>query len=107
MITMSVNDFLLTMAVVLLGVGGITFLAGLITLIVRVLGNETKTIANQTTKLAQKGLTDDVSGLVGNASVLIDALNSFVKTSAGVGIFMVFIGLLCMASAFGIIMQIG
>lgn len=106
MITMSVNDFLLTMAVVVLITGALTFISGIIIIIVRVLGGETKTIANQTTKLAQKGMTEDVAGLVGNASVLIDSLNGFVKTSAGLGMFLVMTGILLVAAAFGLVMQI-
>lgn len=106
MITMSVNDFLLTMAVVVLVTGALTFISGIIIIIVRVLGGETKTIANQTTKLAQKGMTEDVAGLVGNASVLIDSLNGFVKTSAGLGMFLVMTGILLVAAAFGLVMQI-
>lgn len=106
MITMSVNDFLLTMAVTVLIAGALTFLGGIIIIIVRVLGGETKTIANQTTKLAQKGMTEDVAGLVGNASVLIDSLNGFVKTSAGLGMFLVMTGILLVAAAFGLVMQI-
>jgi len=54
MFTMSVNDFVLTMAVVVLIGGVLTFLAGVIIVIVKVMGGETRTIANQTTKLAQK-----------------------------------------------------
>jgi len=106
MFTMSVNDFVLTMAVVVLIGGVLTFLAGVIIVIVKVMGGETRTIANQTTKLAQKGMTDDVAGLVGNASVLIDSLNSFVKTSAGLGMFLVLTGILLVACSFGIVMQI-
>jgi hypothetical protein len=106
MFTMSVKDFILTMAVALLAAGVITFIGGVITILVRGLGKETKMIADQTTKLAQKGLSDDVAGLVGNASVLIDSLSEFVKTSAGLGIFLVLVGILLLAAAFGLIMQL-
>jgi hypothetical protein len=106
MITMSVNDFVLTTAVAVLAAGGLTFLAGVIIVIVRVMGGETRTIANQTTKLAQKGMTDDVAGLVGNASTLIDSLNSFIKTSAGLGMFLIMIGILLVAGSFALVMQI-
>jgi len=52
-----------------------------------------QTIANQTTKLAEKGITDGVSGLVGNASLLIDALNNMAKSNTGIGIFLVFLSI--------------
>ena len=94
MIAMSVNDFILTMAVSALGMGFITFLIGVIVVVAKVMGKETQTIAAETTKLAQKGITDDVSGLVGNASVLLDSLTEFVRTAAGMGIFLVMTGIL-------------
>ncbi len=103
---MSVNDFILTMAVSALGMGFITFLIGVIVVVAKVMGKETQTIAAETTKLAQKGITDDVSGLVGNASVLLDSLKDFVRTAAGMGIFLVMTGILLMACAFVLINQI-
>ncbi len=106
MIAMSVNDFILTMAVSALGMGFITFLIGVIVVVAKVMGKETQTIAAETTKLAQKGITDDVSGLVGNASVLLDSLKEFVRTAAGMGIFLVMTGILLMACAFVLINQI-
>jgi hypothetical protein len=106
MIAMSVNDFILTMAVSALGMGFITFLIGVIVVVAKVMGKETQTIAAETTKLAQKGITDDVSGLVGNASVLLDSLKDFVRTAAGMGIFLVMTGILLMACAFVLINQI-
>ncbi len=106
MIAMSVNDFILTMAVAALGMGFITFLIGVIVVVAKVMGKDTQTIAAETTKLAQKGITDDVSGLVGNASVLLDSLKDFVRTAAGMGIFLVMTGILLMACAFVLINQI-
>ena len=70
------------------------------------MGKELQTIADQTSKLAQKGITDDVAGLVGNARTLIEALNQMVKTTAGVGIFLVIIGFVLLAAAYGLVLQI-
>jgi uncharacterized protein YoxC len=106
MFSMTVNDFLLSMAIVLV-VSGILILGiGVFTLIKKLMGKELQTIADQTTKLAQKGITDDVAGLVGNARTLIEALNQMVKTTAGVGIFLVIIGFILLAAAYGLVLQI-
>jgi len=106
MFSMTVNDFLLTMAIVLV-VSGIVILGiGVFTLIKKLMGKELQTIADQTSKLAQKGITDDVAGLVGNARTLIEALNQMVKTTAGVGIFLVIIGFVLLAAAYGLVLQI-
>jgi hypothetical protein len=71
MLSMTVNDFLLSMAAVLL-IGGVILVGvGVFILVRKLLGKELQTIADQTTKLAQKGISADISGLVGNARTLI------------------------------------
>ena len=106
MFSMTVNDFLLSMAIVLVVTGIIVLGIGVFTLIKKLMGKELQTIADQTSKLAQKGITDDVAGLVGNARTLIEALNQMVKTTAGVGIFLVIIGFILLAAAYGLVLQI-
>ena len=106
MFSMTVNDFLLTLAIVLVVCGVIILGIGVFTLIKKLMGKELQTIADQTSKLAQKGITDDVAGLVGNARTLIEALNQMVKTTAGVGIFLVMIGFILLAAAYGLVLQI-
>jgi len=61
---------------------------------------------NQTTKLAQKGITEDITGLVGNARTLIEALNDMVKTTAGVGVFLILLGIGLMGAAYALVLQI-
>ena len=106
MLAMSVNDFVLTLALVILGLGLLTFILGVIIILVKVMGKATTTIADETTKLAQKGITEEVAGLVGNASTMLDSLKGFVQTSAGMGIFLVMIGILLMAGSFVLITQV-
>jgi hypothetical protein len=106
MLSMSVNDFVLTLTLVVLGLGLLTFILGVIIILVKVLGKATTIIADETTKLAQKGITEEVAGLVGNASAMLDSLKDFVRTSAGMGIFLVMTGILMMAASFALIMQV-
>jgi hypothetical protein len=106
MFSMTVNDFLLTMACALLLCGVVILGIGVYTLIGKLMGKELRTIADQTAKIAQKGITDEISGLVGNARSLIEVLNEMVKTTAGVGIFLVILGFLLMAAAYVLVLQI-
>lgn len=106
MFSMTVDDFVLTMGVALLVAGFIFLGIGAFVLVKKLLGKDIQTIAEQTTKLAQKGITDDVTGLVGNARSLIEALNDLVKTTAGVGILMICIGLVLLGSAYALVLQI-
>jgi uncharacterized protein YoxC len=96
----------MTMALVLLAIGVIVLGIGVYTLIKKVLGKELNTIADQTVKIAQKGITDEISGLVGNARALIEVLNEMVKTTTGIGIFLVILGGLLMAGAYLLVRSI-
>ncbi len=106
MFSMTVSDFLLTMASVLLFSGVVVMGIGVITLIGKFNGKELRTIADQTTKLAQKGITEEISGLVGNARSLIEALDQMVKTTAGIGVFLVILGALLLTAAYVLVTRI-
>jgi hypothetical protein len=106
MFSITVSDFILTMAGALLIMGIITLACGVYILVSKVMGKDIQTLATQTTKLAQKGVAEDVAGLVGNASSLIDAMNQMVKTSSGIGIFLVLISFALMSASFWLVIQI-
>jgi nitrogen fixation/metabolism regulation signal transduction histidine kinase len=106
MFSMTVSDFLLSMAAVLMVVGVIVLGVGVYVLVSKMFGKDIRTIAEQTTKLAQKGITEDVTGLVGNARTLIETLNEMTKTTAGVGVFLILLGVALMAGAYALVLQI-
>ena len=97
---MTISDFILTMAVTLFVLGTVSMIAGLFTLITKLVWGDLKIIAQQTTKLAQKGIAEEITGLVGNASKLIDALNQLVKTATGIGIFLFIVGFVLIVSSY-------
>jgi hypothetical protein len=86
--------------------GMVAFVVGLLILALRTAGSDVKTLATQTARLAQKGLAEDVAGLVGNASSLLDSLNQLVRTTRGVGIFLALLGMLLMGLACWFAVQI-
>ncbi len=92
---------------VLFLVGLVTFVAGILTLTLRTsTSSDVKTLAAQTARLAQKGIAEEVAGLVGNASQLLDAMNQMVRTTRGVGMFLTILGLIIMAFACWIAIQV-
>jgi hypothetical protein len=99
------SNFIFIMAICLFILGVLSIVAGVFILIYKVMGEDLRVIANQTAKLAQKGIVDDVAGLVGNASTLVVALNQLVKTATGVGFFLNILGILLMAAAYYLIKQ--
>ncbi|HEX2979392.1 MAG TPA: hypothetical protein VHO48_03905 [Anaerolineaceae bacterium] len=106
MFPMTIPDYLLTMATGLLLMGLICIASGIILLVVKAAGQDVRTIADQTSKLAQKGLAEDVAGLVGNASALITAMNQMVRTTAGIGIFLIVAGVLMIGGSYFLVTQI-
>jgi len=92
-------EYLFIMALIVFLVGFCTFAIGVVILVKRSANRELNTLANQTAQIAQKGLTDGISGLLGNASTLITAMNDLVHTQNGVGSFLIIIGLLMVVAS--------
>lgn len=105
-LNIDIFDIKLLMVLGLFLLGAITLLVGIILLITRSAGKEVRTLATQTAKLAQKGIAEDVAGLVGNASSLLSATNELVRTSAGIGVFLAVLGVVLMAAATWLVLQI-
>ena len=99
-------DTLLIMAAALFFLGMCTLTMGLFVLVTRTMNKDIKNISNNASKMMQKGITEDISGLVGNASALLESVSSLVKTAAGVGIFLTALGLGMMASAYWLVLQV-
>ncbi len=92
---------------IVITIAGIIFLLGIICVVISIIilarqamNKNIRTIAESTAKLAQKGLVDGVSGLVGNASMLLSSLNDLTQSNTGIGIFFVFLGLVLLAVAY-------
>ena len=99
MISIPADQLMLLMAIILFILGLLGVIIGIAILVTRTASQEVRTLATQTTRLAQKGLSDDIVGLVGNTSALLDALNALVRTTAGIGVFITIVGLLMMVAS--------
>jgi hypothetical protein len=86
--------------------GMVAFIVGILILAFRTASPEVKNLATQTARLAQKGLAEDVAGLVGNASNLLEALNQLLRTTRGVGMFLMLLGMFLMGLACWFAVQI-
>ncbi len=76
---------------ILLGMA--TFAIGIFILVNRALSRDIQRLASHTARLAQKGIVEDASGLVGNASALVTALTRLVQTAAGIAATLIALGL--------------
>ncbi len=100
------SDTLLIMAAALFFLGMCTLAMGLFVLVTRTMNADLKNISSHAAKLMQKGIADEIAGLAGNASALLDTISQLVKTAAGVGIFVTTLGLGMMAAAYWIVLQV-
>ena len=91
MISLNANDFTLTLALILAVMGIITFIVGIIILAFKVKSDEFNSITEQSAKLMEKGIVEDVSEMMGNTTSLLETINQMVKTKAGIGVFLVLI----------------
>jgi Na+-transporting methylmalonyl-CoA/oxaloacetate decarboxylase gamma subunit len=94
------NQIVLIVSVIIFGMGILSLILSVIILARQAMNKDVRTIANATTSLAEKGITEGVSGLVGNASLLIDSLNELAKSNTGIGIFFVFLSLVLFAAGY-------
>ncbi len=100
------SDTLLLMAAALFFLGMCTLTMGLFVLVTRTGNRDIKAISSQTAKMVQKGIAEDMSGLVGNASALLDGVQNLVRTATGVGIFLTALGLSMMGGAYWVVLQV-
>lgn len=103
MITYDAREFIFIIATGLAILGTISIGAGILLLITRATGKAVDTIATQTARLAQKGIAEEITGLVGNASALMDALNQLSRTTAGIGFFLILGGFIMLISAYAMV----
>jgi hypothetical protein len=99
------DDLRLFMLVGMFLLGSLTFILGVAVLIIGVWGQDLRAITAQTSRIAQKGLAEEISGLVGNASNLLNTINSLVQTTTGIGVFLTIAGALLMGLAYWFILQ--
>ena len=98
-------DIIFWMSAIIFFLGMVTFILGVIVLATRTMGKDIRDLATHTSQIAQKGITNEISGLVGNASMLMNALQELVKTTTGIGLFLILIGILMMAGSYWLFSQ--
>jgi hypothetical protein len=103
----SLQDIKLVMAVGMFFLGTCTFLTGVLILVAGSWWNDLHTLTTQTSRIAQKGLTEEISGLVGNASALLTSINEMVHTTTGIGVFLTLTGFIVMLITFYLVLTLG
>ena len=98
------NTLLLTTAIMMglafFPLGLTSIIGGLLILGVGPYRHEAKLLAQQSARIGQKGLTDDITLVTQSATALVDAVNSLIKTSSGNAVVLIVVGALCEAAAY-------
>ena len=106
MIPLNLSDFQIVISVAVFILGCMCILMGAFVLIGRGQSAEVKMLAANTARLAQKGLSEEITGLVNGASALVGSLNDLVRTSNGTGVFLITIGLMMIGASYWILTQV-
>jgi hypothetical protein len=80
--------------------GVLCLLAGILILISRGFTKEMRVLAGTSTELSKRALNHDMTALVTSASEILDLINQMMKTAAGVGAFLILIGVCLMSVAY-------
>lgn len=102
----TVNDLIFILSFVILAMGVITFIVGIFTLAFKINSEDFNEISSQTAKLMNKGMSEDISGMIGNASSLLQSINEMARTKAGVGMFLLIVAFILLGCAYFLITRI-
>ncbi len=106
MIPLSFNDIQLIIAASIFVLGFLLILIGALVMVSRSYSREVRTLAAHTARLGQKGIAQDITGLVNSATELVASINALVRTASGIGLFLILLGITMLAAAYWIIQQI-
>jgi hypothetical protein len=94
----------LMMGLTFFPLGLCSIISGLVILIAGPYKQEAKVLAQQTARIGQKGLTDDITLVAQSATALVDAVNSLIKTTSGNAIVLIVVGALCDSAAYWLLL---
>jgi hypothetical protein len=93
-------DLQIGIILILLGSGLLCLLAGILILIGRSFTREMRTLADTSTELSKRALNHDMTSLAESVTEILSQVNQLMKTAAGVGAFLIVIGVGLMAGAY-------
>jgi len=104
MIPFTVIDMQIVIGSAVFVLGCMCVLLGIFVLVTRGYSRDIRALASHTARLGQKGMAEEITGLVRSATELVGALSGLVKTASGAGLFLITLGMV--ASAYWVVTQI-
>lgn len=96
MLQVTPEQLLINMTFTIFLIGLLSFLTGATILVLRSRNSDLSELTTQTSQMVKKGLAENISGLVGNASALLNAMNELTRTQNGIGVILLVSGALLM-----------
>jgi hypothetical protein len=93
-------DLQVGIILILLGSGLLSLLAGILILIGRSFTREMRTLADTSTELSKRAINHDMTSLAESVTEILSQVNQLMKTAAGVGAFLIIVGVVLMAGAY-------
>ena len=106
MIPLTFSDIQILVAGTIFILGFLLVLIGAFILVSRGYSRDLRALAAHTARLGQKGVAQEVTGLVNSATELVASLNALVRTASGIGILLISVGLSLLYAGYWIIQQI-
>lgn len=106
MIPLNFTDVQMVIAAAVFVLGFLLVLIGALVLTSRGYSREISALTAHTARLGQKGLAQEVTGLVNGATELVASINQLVRTASGIGIFLITLGIALMSAGYWIVQQI-
>ena len=94
----------LMMGLTFFPLGLFSIIAGMFILVAGPFKKEAKVLAQQSARIGQKGLTDDITLVSQSATALVDAVNSLIKTTSGNAIVLIIVGAFCECAAYWLLL---
>lgn len=80
-------------ALLLIFIGFFSLITGLVVLTKKALSKDIEEVSSEAAKLAKKGLISDVGSSLQSASFLVKEMTDLIKTARGIGLALIFIGI--------------
>jgi hypothetical protein len=84
----------------ILAAGLLCLVAGILVLLFRGFTKEMRVLAGTSTELSKRAITHDMTALASSVSEILDLINQMMKTAAGVGAFLILVGVAMMGVAY-------
>jgi hypothetical protein len=84
----------------ILGAGLLCLVSGILVLLFRGFTKEMRVLAGTSTELSKRAISHDMTALASSVSEILDLINQMMKTAAGVGAFLILVGVAMMAVAY-------